>query len=269
MDFEVGPHGRTCGGPQDGAHFDSAHGEISARVYLPYQAPPRLRAFEVDDNTVAQVETGVQNNVLPFAWFSARIIDTGLATTKAIVHKPALFIHEEDDTIHMQVPRLHDGVYVLLGEDDYESVHEASPHRPAHRFVGGARWSVPRSALDLIAFARDLGIVLGNIHFIYCRDAMGFSVVGARRRGDHEARLFVQCDPKLTRTLTFDTAVDDTDVETVDRLAYVLGRLAYTPRPRQEALFRAFAGGYRTSARSVRLEHYAEAVLERMSVYTE
>jgi hypothetical protein len=263
MDFEVGPHGRTCV-PLDGAHFGNRESaEECARIYIPYQAPPRLRAFEVGE--FAQVETGVENNLLPIFWFSVPLFDAGLATTKTIFHD----FREADDTIHIQVPRLHGGVYVLLGEDDYESEHEASAHHPAHRFVGGARWSVPRSTMDLIAFARDLGIVLGNIHFICCRDAAGFSVVGAKRRDDREARLFVQCDPAITRTLAFDTVGEEPNVDTVDRLAYVLGRLAYTPRPRQEALFRAFASGYRASARSRKLEHYAEAVLERMSVYTE
>jgi hypothetical protein len=260
MDFEVGPHGRTCG-LRDGAHFDSVRGEIGARVYIPYQAPPRLRAFEVEDAELVQLETSA--HALSFAWFSAWCVST-TETTKTIFHRPVHFIQD-----HIQVPRLYDGVYVLLGEDDYESVHEASAHRPAHRFVGGARWSVPRSTLDLTAFARDLGIVLGNIHFISCCDAAGFSIVGARRREDREARLFVQCDPTMTRTLEFDAPDEEPNVDTVDRLAYVLGRLAYTPRPRQEALFHAFASGYRTSARSKKLEHYAEAVLERMSVYTE
>lgn len=253
MDFELGLHGRRCRALSD---FGVLRGEDaqktkSARHPIPYQAPPRLRAFalpeEKEEEEYADVDTACQeSDGVDFAWlFDRRMDDT-------LLHQPDRLGSDERGTMRLRVPRLYDGVYVLLGEDAYDIVHEATRTHPEHRFVGGARWSTHASRL---------GETLGRIHFGLCRDAAGFSVVGT------PTRLVVQCDPQRTRTLTFDP--DEADVETVDRLAYVLGRLAWTPRPRQKELFTAFATGYKRSARRERREHYAEAVLERMLIYTE
>lgn len=286
MDYEIGGHSRECRGQVPASvpfefrfsaeNFDrvkdAAFGKVQRqRVYLPYQTVPRLEAYSVEwDKEHSFFETtsvAFDQAVKSFEFAASAQIPP---SAKAAMHIPVQISEVKPSSLSLlfQMPRLNNGVYVLLGEDNYESVHEAVGQRPGHRFVGGAHWTAARSQLDLVAFARGLGEVLGDIHFRQCCDASGFSVVGASTVDDERVRLFVQCDPEMTRTLNFDR-VGMPDEEVVDRLAFVLGRLAYTPRPRQEQLFRAFASGYKASAARNTLDLYASAVLMRLYVYTE
>jgi hypothetical protein len=276
MDYEIGLHGQICAQQQKstfGTHeavrrqeddpdasslpFLFAHSPKQARTYLAYQAPPHVRAFTLESNPIVAA--------LELSTLSHWLLDVSMPPLDSPV-KATLHGADSSGASLLIVPRLSKAAYVLLGEDIYDVVHAEGSH-PAHRFVGGENWDAVRSPLDLVAYCTALGHVLGNLHFQSCLDGFGFSVVGGTREGEGEQRLYVQCDPRQVRSIDFDRIA--TDVNVVDRLSFIFGRLAYVPAPRQEMLFKAFASGYRTQAKSAGLDSYATAVLDRMRVYVE
>jgi hypothetical protein len=280
MDYEIGAHDRECVVGTTYGTRESSMREVSdrddpdasglpwlftrapGREYIPYQAPPHVRAFALATHpSVAALELPTASDAA-VQWLLNVPMPGPDDPRQACLHGADSYGGDQ----LLIVPRLTDGVYVLLGEDDFETVHESDGH-PSHRFVGSARWDVPLSLIDLAGYSMAVGRVLGELHFGRKVDAFGFSVVSARAGGSR-ARLFVQCDPRRTRALSFDL-VGDPDVDTVDRLSFILGRLAYVPAPRQASLFRAFASGYRASAKAAQLESYAKDVLERMRVYVD
>lgn len=233
-----------------------AQSPVVSRHDVPYQAPPHVKAFVLDSNPLVAALHVPQHVRTPatFDWLLAVTLPDATSPVKACLHAADSYGGKEPLLI---VPRLEEAVYVLLGEEHTLIEHEE------HRFVGASHWSVPESRADLVAYSAALGTTLGQLHFGLGVDGYGFSVVGGVRRGETRRRLFVQCDPRQVRRLHFDGDPDG-DPNVIDRLAFILGRLAYVPSPRQADLFAAFARGYRTLR-----QDYASAVLERMNVYLE
>ncbi len=268
MDYEVGFHVDLCTRqPTWGAHHrhgsqddrDDQDPDASAlphlfsaspqsqRRPLAYQAPPHVLAFGLDTHpTLSALELSTTGDrEATFGWMMGGADSDGLVQ-----------LHRADSYGHglLLVTRLERGVYVLLGEDDLGVTHPGDPpFRPAHRFVGAQRWAGNIS--PLVDYSRALGQILGRLHFRQGLDGFGFSVVGS------DGRLYVQCDARQVRRLDLDQVED-----TVDRLSFVLGRLAYVPNPRQADLFPAFADGYKEGAEGNRL---AQTVLDGMLVYLE
>ncbi len=288
MDFEVRFHAQTCGGgsggrrrqretetparfgefrPLDQSEFPTVFSQThdSSRQPLAYQAPPHVEAFGLDAYpyvAALKLPTIDANNV--FQW--QLLLKDKDEKNLAVLHGAQSYGHGL-----LLVPRLEDGVYVLLGEEDYEAVHEGDPpERPGHRFVGASRWAGAETRAELVAYSRALGHVLGHLHFALCLDGFGFSVVGGHEHHrENNIRLYVQCDARWVRALTYGIG-NDNEEDTVDRLSFILGRLAYVPNPRQADLFHAFAEGYVDSCnRAGKRRRIAEAVLEGMSVYLE
>lgn len=292
MDYEIGFHADTCCGsrPHHYRHRATA-AAAAADVYsgsddddddddtplpLPYQAVPRLRAYELPNSPYAAVYIADESCAKVTHWMDdlATIADSDLMAAAA----PYVRLHVPVDVCaatairaaYMKVPRLENGVYVLIGEENYDVMRTSmlSPRvSVVQRFVDGRRWGIARSPLELADYAYALGIVLGVLHFQLGYDAAEFSVVGCTSA--HAAPLmYVQCD--VERMSKFPLDNDPVPhAEIVDRFAFALGRLAYVPRPRQDVLYGAFAAGYQRSADATQRPAYAEAVLNAMRVYAE
>ncbi len=275
MDFEIGHHAAVCRAPptfaavRPLASLEDWSGEdpdasalpvlfsqspVISRHYIPYQAPPHVKAFVLDSNPFMAALHVPQHvrTAATFDWLLDVAMPEPASTVKACIHAADSYGGSV-----LVVPRLDDAVYVLLGEEHALIEHEQ------HRFVGASHWSVPENRTELVAYSAALGSVLGQLHFGLKIDGFGFSVVGGVRRGESRTRLFVQCDPRQSRRLSFE-GEPESNADVVDRLAFILGRLAYVPSPMQHDLFTAFAKGYG----GLRAD-YADAVLRRMNVYLE
>ena len=305
MDFEIGQHSRICKSAwfiqcpslstrklapavpaKKTEDLDASALPIVFRrstpplVYVPYQAPPHVLAFSnLRYPFIASLELAPPDSDQEHFDEIDRLSQWRLRLPQGqATAAPSLAeIHGADSVGAglLLVPRLVEGVYVLLGEEHLDMTHPRKGQRPAHRFVGASTWWEPNSRQEVVAYARALGEALGALHF-QCRiDGYGFSVVGARpyqTSPEQPAKLYVQCDPLQVRRLAFDdeaSAKERPDPELVDRLSFILERLAYTPDPRQADLFQAFREGYANAAPTPALKNVAHSVLNRLLVKLE
>jgi hypothetical protein len=151
------------------------------------------------------------------------------------------------------VPRLYDGVYAFMDEEDFMEEDQGA------RFAGTLWWPVPAAE-----YAYDLGRVLGTIQLGHGLDAYDFSVVLAREypAQDRPWRLYVQLDPARSRPVDMSSA----DVLTSFKRSLMLR--PYVPtEDRHPALFARFREGYLQAARDARRERLGEDVLEDMQDY--
>ncbi len=213
---------------------------------LSHQTPPGIAAWALD----------TEHPAVAIALYAAMpsIVRPVVETPRAVWHAP----QSREASPHGEgwlatLPRLYQGVYALLGEDDYAGV-------PGY---GGLAQLPVREVGTYVAA---IGTVLGTIHYHYACSALGFSVVLAREYPAEERplRLYVQLDPAQARTVQLQRA--DPDVR--DMLAWSLARLSYVPtRERQPRLFAAFERCYIAAARAAGHAGLAQDVLDEMQNY--
>ncbi len=217
------------------------------RIALAYQVPPHLEAWGNPNYPyVVAVHEKVKMEILEK--IISRKKDENLSTVALCP------IDSADEARHIVVQsRLYDGRYVMLGETDMDEEHFD------HVYIGV-------SALEgnILHIARDLGQVMGELHFGQCIDVASFAVVYAHLYQSTVYKLWIVVDWEQCQLLR-----PSVDPEIVERLAFVLGRLAYIPSPEQISLFRAFSQGYRRSARKYNHLLTAEAVLVYIREFTE
>jgi hypothetical protein len=252
-DFErdTEPHDEEANDPDASAlPTVFAHSRKSERHTIFYQAPPRIAAFALDAYpflAALRMPTIARDARALMSW--------RLNLPPPQLERNLVVLHEADSYGHglLLVPRIEEAVHVMLGEEDFER------ERDGRRFVGAARWEGAHSRKELNAFSYSLGVTLGHLHWRLALDGLGFSITGGRLHGSPvtQQRLFVQCDPRFSRPV-----LDDDD-DAIGHLAYVLTRLAYTPRPSQEDLFEQFRNGYVDgSGRSAK----ARAVMDELAL---
>jgi hypothetical protein len=230
------------------------------RIPLPYQAPPHLVGWGHQDYPyIAAVISKPRPSIMK------QVIESSLKYTKEPEKSNRLAalcpIDSSDPALRLVLQsRIYDGQYVFLGEADMNEIHEH--HHLEHICVGVSAFP----AKEAETMANDLGQVLAEIHFGLDLDGFGFAVVHGHLHLEEEekSKLWVVNDYARCRRLFVDV-----DPEVVDRLAFVLGRMAYVPSPEQENLFSSFSKGYMDKAEEFNQRHVAKSVLLQIKEFTD
>lgn len=183
---------------------------------------------------------------------------------------------QEDNTCYMVMERVYRPIY---GDCNPETYNTDSPtlqaqfgvldvslvHKGRGEFIGLKQIleyldSCPQYGSDTLEnLSKELGIMMGLMHFIAKNNGIDVEVFLGRRYSDDKLRLFI-ADFDLTNTF------DEYDKDTISNLVWSLSAFPYFPSKETEVLFEYFSLGYKSVADSVGLLHVAEAILEEYDI---